>query len=843
MSEVLTRPIARHVTAENFHAIHELAGKDNKVMRFAVWRVVGIFLCAALFTGVPMSSAQTPPASFLTSTGDGNMDQGASHTLNPQSINSSTTSDQTRMPNQPKNEDLQQTEEKPWKQDSLPVEISEFQRFVATSTGRLLPIFGHSDFSRPPTTFAPVTLVPVTADYVIGPEDVILLRVWGQQDFDYRLTVDRNGNIFIPQVGTVSVAGLQFRQLSDFLKSQLNRVFRNFDLSVNMGQLRSIQVYVAGKVRQPGMYTVSSLSTMVNALFASGGPLPQGSMRRIQLKRGDTLITELDLYSLLLHGDKAGDVRLQPEDVIYVPTVGSQVAVSGSLKNPAIYEIKNEKTIGEVIQMAGGLSPVANTEHATIERIKRGVSREIVELKLDDAGMEAPVLDGDLLQVLAIVPRFDNVVTLRGNVANSRRFAWKPGMRLRDIIPDKESLISRDYWQKKNLLGNPPNEKRRLWDENIENVKDRNDLTSDNSLQVEKAPLDLDYFIKRDLEAKLTPDERIKIELEADAASVPKRTVVGNTVPDINWSYAVIERQNPADLLLNLISFDLGKLVLEQDERQNLELRSGDVVTIFSQSDIRVPQQQQTRMIQLEGEFNAPGIYTVEPGETLGQIIRRAGGLTPQAYLYGAEFTRESTRSDQQKRLDKYIMEQREEVEVASRNRLANASDSTEMTLLNTEIENQKQAMQRLQTVRSTGRIVLSLQPNSNDSSQIAEMTLENGDRFVVPARPSVINVIGEVYNSNSFIYMEKRQVKEYLHLAGGFTRNADEDRMYIIRADGSLVPKRNTSKFEKLELNPGDSLVVPEHLFKTTFLRELRNWSQVVSQFGLGVAAINVLR
>ena len=188
-------------------------------------------------------------------------------------------------------------------------------------------------------------------------------------------------------------------------------------------------------------------------------------------------------------------------------------------------------------------------------------------------------------------------------------------------------------------------------------------------------------------------------------------------------------------------------------------------------------------------------------------------------------------------------MELNEEVEVASRSRLANAGDSTEMALLSTEIEKQKQSLQRLQTLQATGRIVLGLKPDSNDLLQLSEMALENGDRFMVPARPSVINVIGEVYNSSSFMYVEKLKVKEYLKLAGGFGRNADEGRMYIIRADGSLLPKQNTSGFSKLELNPGDSIVVPEHLFKTTFLRELRNWSQIVSQFGLGAAAINVLR
>jgi protein involved in polysaccharide export with SLBB domain len=658
---------------------------------------------------------------------------------------------------------------------------SEFQQFVASSTGRLLPIFGASFFKMP---FPRAAGVPAPADYIVGPDDEIILRVWGHQNFELMLQVDRNGEVFIPEIGSVSIAGLPYRELKEHLKTQLERIFENFDLSVNMGQLRSIQIYVAGNAARTGMFTVSSLSTMVNALFVSGGPLPQGSMRRVQLRRNGRLVTELDLYDLLLKGDKTGDARLEPEDVIYIPVVGAQIAVAGSVTNPAIYEIKNEKTVGEIIEMAGGFTPIANRERARMERIIGGVSREVVELSLNGTGKSEPVADGDLIQVFTIGPRFDNAVTLRGNVAGPGRFAWNPGMRLRDIIPNKESLITSNYWNNRNMLGNIPG-----------------------------------------------------------ASAIPVRTIAETAVADINWSFALIERLNPTDLLTNFIPFHLGKLVLENDESQNLELRSGDVVTIFSQADIRTPQMQQTRTIRLEGEFNAPGIYIAGPNETLGQIIAKAGGLTPQAYLFGAEFARVSTRRDQQTRMENYIVDLQQEADAAARSRLANAADNSEAAMISTEIENRRRTIERMRTLRSTGRIVLSQQPGVNDISEIAGLTLEDGDVFTVPARPSVINVIGEVYNPNAFIHVSGRRVKEYLELAGGFTRNADEKRAYIIRADGSVLPRQSVSGFDKLKLNPGDSLVIPEHLFKTTVLRELRNWSQVFSQFGLGIAAINVLR
>jgi polysaccharide biosynthesis/export protein len=678
---------------------------------------------------------------------------------------------------------------------AVPEPASEFQRFVSSSVGQVLPVFGASLFERVPTTFAPLDRVPVTAEYVIGPGDEIVLRVWGQVNLDVRLSVDRTGSVYIPQVGNITVSGVQFRQLTEFMKTQLGRVFRNFDLSVNMGQLRSIQIFVMGQARRPGTYTVSSLSTLVNALFASGGPSTQGSMRRIQLKRGSRVVTEIDLYDLFLQGDKSGDVRLLPEDVIYIPTVGPQAAIAGSLKNPAIYEMKGEKTIGALINLGGGLSTLADLRHATLERIKNGNSREILELELNSDGLNTLIKDGDVLRILAIGPRFENVVTLRGNVANPGRFAWRAGMRLREIIPDKESLITRDYWKKRNVLG------------------------------------------------YVAAEDAIAAAPSAEAPHSPSGTNIAFSAPDINWSYAVIERQNSKDLKTELMPFHLGKLVLEKDENQNMELRSGDVVSIFSQADIRVPQFQQTRTVRLDGEFNVPGVYNVGPGETLGQIIQKAGGLTPQAYLFGSEFLRESTRRDQQQRLDQYVRDLEQEIESTTTRRLGSIGSTEDSAKLAAEIQGQRQLTQRLRVIKATGRIILSLDPGSSDISKVSNMSLEDGDRFVVPAKPATVNVIGSVYNPNSFIHASEKPVRDYVRQAGGFTRNADESRMYIILADGSVRPKQHTSDFVKLPLNPGDSIIVPEQIFKTSFMVGLRNWSQVISQFGLGAAAINVLR
>src|ERR1017187_2812736 len=334
----------------------------------------------------------------------------------------------------------------------LPPPPSEFQRVVEQSTGRILPIFGTDLFNTTPSTFAPVDNIPVTPDYVIGPGDELRLQIWGQVNQHGSFVVDRTGSISLPEVGTIHVAGLQFSQLSDFLKSQLSRVYRNFDLNVNLGQLRSIQVFIVGQATKPGSFTIGSLSTLLNALFASGGPLPQGSLRDIQVKRGGETITHFDLYDLLLHGDKTKDVRLEPGDVVFIPDVGPQVAVLGSVTTPAIYELHGETSFKQVIALAGGLTNVAAGSQVRVERIYKHTERS--ELDVDLAGSDSPpVQDGDVIAATSIIGRFEKAVTLRGNVANPGRYVWHEGMRISDLIPNREALITRNYYQRHNELG------------------------------------------------------------------------------------------------------------------------------------------------------------------------------------------------------------------------------------------------------------------------------------------------------------------------------------------------------------------------------------------------------
>ena len=866
-------------------------------------------------------------------------------TLTPQIIVPGQDTTQTNTQNNLQNQQQNQNQ-----LTRLPLDSpTEFQLLVANSIGKMLPIYGVNLFRNLPSTFAPVNLVPVTPDYVVGPGDELIIQMWGQVTLNGRFLVDRSGSIFVPQVGSIHVAGVKSDQMHDFLKSQVGRVFRNFDLSVNLGQLRSIQVFVVGQARRPGSYTISSLSTLTNALFATGGPSPQGSLRHIQLKREGKVVVDFDLYDLLLRGDKSKDEKLLPGDVIYIPPAGPQIAVSGSVNKPAIYELKSQgdTTMDDALELAAGLSNVASRQRVRLERVDDHRRRSMTEIALDARGRSTVMQDGDLLEIDAVVSQYKDAVTLRGNVANPGRYTWKPGMRVRDLLPDKDALITRDYWLKRSQLGQPtltyiptclpltpygiPNLRYGIpigeegtnpnWrysstrNPNLIGLAFGNEEGSSYRTPDQDANADVDASTDGGLDCMKIPasqtslsgsNDRYAPSAAANAANGTNATgsnnqnanpgsnsntsgstlpqngfpntqqppanrisaasaSLGSTVenssagqfrpknnvklgePDIDWSYAVVERQSKETLTTSLLPFNLGKVVLEGDNTQDLELLPGDVVTIFSKADISVPQEQQTRFVRLEGEFASSGVYSVQPGETLRHLVERAGGFTSEAYLYGSEFTRESTRRVQQARLNQYVDEIALQVSTNATNNAGRAISASD-TAAATAAQAQNQAIiASLRQARATGRIVLNLKPESHDLSQIPDLPLEDGDRFIVPRVPSTVSVDGAVYNQNSFVFDQERRLGSYIRLAGGTNRDADKSRAYVIRASGSVISKQYSSSlrgnsFDSLHLYPGDTVVVPLNLTKGNTIRLIVDIAQIVGQFGIAIAAANVV-
>jgi protein involved in polysaccharide export with SLBB domain len=505
----------------------------------------------------------------------------------------------------------------------------------------------------------------VPADYVIAPGDEVQVSIWGAVDADLRVTVDRSGRIALPRIGSVSVAGVKYQDLAATIERQARKVFKNFELSASLAQLRGIRVFVSGFADRPGAYSVSSLASVSSVLFRAGGPSAAGSFRNVELRRRGEVVARLDLYDLIVNGRRDADQLVQAGDVIHVGPVGKQVAMLGSVNRPAIVEIKASDTVADVLQAAGGFNSVADRTRMAIERL------------------------GDR------------------NARGVRELAW------------------------------------------------------------------------------------------------------------------------PAD--------------------QGTALEGGDVVRVFSAISAALPRERQNKRVKVEGEVMRPGDYILPPNSGIADLVKAAGGLTANAFVYGTEFNRESTREIQQANLERVLRDL--EVEVTRRGGIAKASASAPEEIAAQQLANER-LMQRLRNVKPTGRMVLQL---AYDSQSLPDLALEDGDRLYVPSRPSSVGVFGSVSNPGSFQYAADRTLDDYLRLAGSATRQADAESVFVVRANGSAESVRQyavffgtrsffgmgADKFDSLLAQPGDNILVPDEINRPSMTTVLKDWTQIFYQLGIGIASV----
>jgi protein involved in polysaccharide export with SLBB domain len=735
----------------------------------------------------------------------------------------------------------------------VPREPSEFQKFIADNTGKMLPIFGSEFFANTPSTFAPVSNSPVPSDYALGPGDELQIRGWGTIDIDYRATIDRNGTISIPTIGNVSLAGVRGGDAQNVIRAAVGRLYKGVTVNVTFGQLRAMTVYVVGQANRPGTYTVSSLSTLVTALFASGGPNANGSMRHVQVKRGGKLVAELDLYAFIGKGDKSADIKLQDGDTIYIPAAGGFVALTGKVNAPAVFELKSgSDTIESLLDVAGGLPVVADPRRAFLERIdpSRNRPRTVEEFALEGPGLKRTMKNGDVLNITSITPSFSNAVVLRGNVDQAVRAPYRDGMRVSDLIPSREFLISRKSTRRQNnVIGTADND-RRAADQQEPTAAARN--ASRNGVNNPAGNVNGNFGDERsDLMLSTRQDERnTKVEAESIAASI------GGLIDQINWDYAVIERVNRADLSVKLIPFHLGKVFSNPAGPDNVLLQPGDTVTIFSQEDVAVPMDKRQIFVRVEGEVNVPGVYQMTAGDTLQTLMAKAGGPTSNAYLFGTGFYREEVRKEQQANLQRAADRLENQIRSEQSSQMANLSamSPTEAAASTARFEverrNAEERILRFRKMQSTGRIAFGLEPNERSFARLPQVALQNADRLVVPSKPAFVHVFGAVNVEASPLWRANSRVKDYLKLAGT-TSDADVDNAFVLRVDGTVVSAESQGwffgKIGGLEVMPGDTIVVPEKVDKLTawtrFTQGAREWTQILANFGLGAAAIKTLK
>lgn len=725
---------------------------------------------------------------------------------------------------------------------------------------RSLKQFGYNFFRNTMLLSSPNDTLPAGPDYVLGPGDTLQISIWGGLSLRHEFAVDRNGEIMLPKVGTVRVWGLTVEQAKAEVHTAIGRYYRNFEMHLTLGKLRTIQVFVVGEVEVPGSYPISSLATVINALAAAGGPTQNGSLRTIKVTRAGQQVTEVDLYEMLLSGDRSKDSMLQNGDTIFVPVIGPVAAVAGEVRRPAIYEMRGPTSLADVLSMAGGMSANAYADRIQIERVQNNTSRvalDITPTAGDSSQLAAfKIQDRDMVKVFPVAEALRQVVLLRGNLVRPGEYQLRPGMRLTDLIPSPQALLPESYLESVEVIRlSRPEMRREVISVSLRrafegNERDNIELQEQDTIRV---------FSRWDMEEKprvavngavVTPGtydyyEGMSVRDLVTASGSPKRNAF---LDRAELSRVVIEN---GKALSHRVQLDLGR-ALAGDPQQNLQLQPDDVLIVRGVTDWI---DATDKFVHIKGEVQFPGIYSVARGEKLSSVIERAGGFTTKAYLRGAKFMRKSVREVQQKRMEEIIDRTEREV-LQKQSALASiAASREELEATKATLDGLMQTLRRMKEMQAEGRVVMRLAqlPELEKSSYDIEM--EGGDELEIPVRPAVVHVLGQVYNATSFVYdKDAPGVETFLQKSGGPSNDAEASEMYIIKADGSVFSRQQSSfgikwnddskqwsfgGFMATPLEPGDTLVVPQKIERVAWLRQIKDITQILANVALTAGTI----
>jgi protein involved in polysaccharide export with SLBB domain len=770
-------------------------------------------------------------------------------------------------------EDFEPPQEDKKAKRTTPFLPNEFQKYVLQTTGQALPLYGAEFFENLNNNNGQFSRSPVSDDYALGAGDQLLIRVWGSTSAEATVSIDRQGSISFPKLGTLKLAGVKAGQMDAVVKAFFSKFYKDIEVSVSLGKLRKITVFVVGQARNPGSYSLTGQSTLTSALFASGGPNSSGSLRRLQLKRQGQTVAEFDLYNFLGNGDKSSDVKLQDGDVLFYPKATGYMALLGKLNTQAVFEVKGDKdTLAEYISLSGGLPVTADPTRATLDRIQPGSDqpRSIQDLSLGGGGQQTQVKNGDVLTVAAIVPELANAVTLRGALAQATRMPWRQGMRVSDIISKKSLLINPDTVRKQNeVLFDKYEQERtargrarvptdlavdRVLLEKKNNAEDQlqGNLQGLNGVK----PLDIQQARGIDL-SKASIAEQIDREISIAQLGKPVLAEenladrIGKLNEEINLDYAVIERFSRDTLEVTLLPFHLGRVLATPKGKDDIALLPGDVITVFSYKDIQVPISRRQIFVRIEGEVNSPGVYQLGSNMNLQQLIQMAGGTTIEAFPFATSLFREEVKKTQKLNMDKILRKmEAESSSVVAQIMQSGGMDATSLQAKMQSIQqSQKQSLDRFRSLRPEGRIAIDIPFNgSGNVNDFPAIRLENGDRIVIPSMPSFVQVFGFVNTESALLYRKGLSVKDYLAISG-VGSSADVNGAILVRANGSAITNQSTWGNDVLsaEVLPGDTIFLPEKLDRESVwsqsVRTAKDFTQVLYQLGLGAAAIKTLR
>lgn len=725
---------------------------------------------------------------------------------------------------------------------SSPEKLKRFGSDVFVSRSQVIGLNSGSSATVQPLD------VPLGPDYVIGPGDTLSISLWGGISQTLPRVIDREGRVMLPEAGEVQVAGLTLGRAEIVISEALQRQFRNARVAVTVARLRTVRIYVVGDVQRPGAYDISSLASPLSALYAAGGPTSTGSLRMLRHLRNDKLVGDIDLYYFLLHGIRQDDNRLEGGDTLLVPPAGSQVAVYGAVKRPAIYELHNEKSLGAVLDEAGGVTVSASLEHITVERIDAHQQRETIGLnRSPSANTEAAhaaiasfeVKDGDRIRVVPILPYSERVVYVEGHVVRPGRIPYRDGMRLNEVLHSYQDLLPEPAVQGELIRLVPPD------------------------LHAETVEFDVPDALIGNSNLTLQPFDTIRIfgRYEQDAPNVAVRGEVMRP-----GSYALSDGMTAAQLVrmaggfkrdallgdADLISYrvvngvkvvgerhdlHIGDAVLKDDRNADAELKPGDVLTVHQLTgwnDIGAS-------IVIEGEVAHPGSYGFRQGEHLSEVLRHAGGFRETAYPEGAVLTRPEVRTLEEKSREELIRQiETSSAAVRMSPNLAGGDQSAALQLIQ---QQQEQVLSRLKSQPASGRLVIHISSNIESwAGTAADIEVRSDDLLRIPKKPGFVLVTGQVYNAAAISFAPGKSAGWYLQRAGGATQSANRREIFVIRANGSVVGRNSGEWFAhdvlSTRLDPGDVIVVPQKIVGPSPLwRNLLSTAQIAASIAITAA------
>lgn len=648
--------------------------------------------------------------------------------------------------------------------------------------------------------FGPGDMGSAPGDYPVRAGDEIKVHLWGRINEEYALVVSREGTVAVPHnVGPVTVAGLSYSGMQRVITDKLKNI-EGVNVAISMGELRPIGIYIVGEVNSPGFHTVSPLTSVTNALFAADGITRRGSLRNVLLKRGGKTAAEIDFYDFLMSGGDKSGLRLQAGDVILVPIAKQMAGVVGNVRRSALYELKKPTKLAEVLELAGGVSPAGWMGRVQVERFEANSHHTVLDADAADSLPNFIIQDGDLVKVFPVLSMDRNTVFLTGNVLRPGKYGYKNGMRVRDIISGHSDLLPETYFEYAVILRKTyPSYLNRIVPFNL--GKALSDAAAADNIRLE----DQDEIIVYNSD-HFNPDRSVTIEGAVTAPGVYKlmdnmtvRDLIlqaGGLSDDASKERGELYRRRfeGESVVTAKVEFSIDK-AMAGDAAHNTLLTRNDKIFIRSMKGW-----ESERNVRLSGQVNYPGNYVVFEGETLGDLVKRAGGFKPDAYLPAAVFTRLSVKAMEESRIKVYNNELstdmvRLSMEMASKG--VNAAPLSEQQMI---------LKQMLDSVTVLGRVMLDM----TEEEQYKSFVLEDGDELFIPRNLSTVSVLGEIYNPGTFrLNAKKPTVAHYIDITGGPKETADRKAVYIIRANGNVVSNK-TLRVSKMNLEPGDVVIVP---------------------------------